>query len=395
MDKNILHCDLNSFFANVELLDFPQYVDMPVAVAGDASLRHGIILAKNEIAKGFNIKTAETIFSAKKKCPKLIILEAHHKKYSYYSKKVNEIYLRFTNKVEPFGIDESWLDVTNSKNLFGSAYEIAEKIRKIIKEELGLTVSIGVSFTKVFSKLGSDYKKPDAVTVISRENFKDFLYKLPVNDMLFVGKSLKESFRYMGISTIGDLAGYDSKKLVKKFGSKILDLQETALGNSDDEVAFYGDENEIKSVGNSITFKKDLTQIRDIDLGLLELADMVATRMKNENVKAKTIQLTVKTNFFKAYARQITLPNYTNLKKDLHSTALELFKDNFEDEYVVRLLGISVSNLSFEDSKQLDLFDENVKDEKQEKAEKAIDLVRQKFGKSVIQSASKLDNNLF
>jgi len=395
MDKSILHCDLNSFFANVELLDFPQYKDMPVAVAGDASLRHGIILAKNEIAKKFNVRTAETIYSAKQKCPKLVILEAHHSKYSYYSKKVNEIYLRFTNRVEPFGIDESWLDVTNSKNLFGSAFEIAEKIRQTIKDELNLTVSIGVSFNKVFAKLGSDYKKPDAVTVISREKFKDILFKMPVNEMLFVGKSLKESFRYMGISTIGDLAEYDSKKLARKFGLKILDLQECARGNSDDEVAFYGEESEIKSIGNSITFKKDLTQIDEINLGLLELAEMVASRMKKENVKARTIQLTLKTNLFKSYTRQTSLSHFTNLKKDLHETAIQLFENHFSDKYVVRLLGISASNLSFEDSTQMTLFDENIKDEKQEKAEKAIDVVRQKFGKSIIQSASKLDNNLF
>ena len=186
-DRVILHCDCNSFFASVETVLHPEYKDVPMAVCGSVEDRRGIVLAKNELAKKYNIQTAETVFSAKKKCPDLVIAKPHHKLYAEYSKRVNDIYKRYTDMVEPFGIDESWLDVTGSQKIFGDGLTIAEKISWDIKTEIGITVSIGVSFNKVFAKLGSDYKKPDAITVINRENFKRIVYPLPVSDLLFVG----------------------------------------------------------------------------------------------------------------------------------------------------------------------------------------------------------------
>ena len=188
-DRTILHCDMNGFYASVELLQLPHLKDLPVAVCGNPESRHGIILAKNDHAKKFGIVTAETVWQAKKKCPELVLVPPHHRLYKEYSLKINEIYLRFTDMVEPFSIDESWLDVTGSLKLFGTGKEIGDRIRELVREELGLTLSVGVSYNKVFAKMGSDYKKPDATTVISRENYRNILWPLPVGELFFVGKA--------------------------------------------------------------------------------------------------------------------------------------------------------------------------------------------------------------
>ena len=209
----ILHCDCNSFFASVETVLNPAYKGVPMAVCGSREDRHGIVLAKNEEAKKYGIVTAETIYSAQKKCPNLVIAEPHHDKYVEFSRRVGEIYAEYTDLIEPFGIDESWLDVTASYKLFGSGEEIAEKIRRRIKEEIGITVSIGVSFNKTFAKLGSDYKKPDAVTVINEENFRSIVYPLPVSDLLYVGKKTADQLFRLGIRTIGDLAATSEQLL--------------------------------------------------------------------------------------------------------------------------------------------------------------------------------------
>ena len=206
-DRVILHCDLNCFFASVELLSHPELREVPTAVAGDPASRHGIILAKNEPAKQFGVKTAETIWQAKKKCPGLVLLPPHHGLYREYSQKVNAIYGQYTDLVEPFGIDESWLDITGSMHLFGGdGKAIADQLRQRLREELGLTISVGVSFNKIFAKLGSDYKKPDATTVIDRDNWQRIVWPLPVGDLLGVGRSTQKLLRQYGVETIGQLA---------------------------------------------------------------------------------------------------------------------------------------------------------------------------------------------
>ena len=229
MERTILHCDCNGFFASVECVLNPEYKDVPMAVCGSSENRHGIILAKNELAKKFNIKTAETIWSAKRKCPDLVLAPPHKDIYAEHSKKINKVYADFTDMVEPFGIDESWLDVTASYKLFGDGKTIADELRRRIRETFGLTISVGVSFNKVFAKLGSDYKKPDATTVISRENFKDIVFPLPVADLLYVGSKASSKLGAIGIKTIGDLAGPcafaicmgSSRALYGKFSDKL------------------------------------------------------------------------------------------------------------------------------------------------------------------------------
>ena len=273
MKRVILHSDCNSFFASVETALNPEYRGVPMAVCGSVEARHGIVLAKNEIAKKFGVQTAETVYSAKKKCPGLVMASPHYDEYEKYSRAVNDIYRQYTDAVEPFGIDESWLDVTHSERLFGSGLEIAERIRREVKEKLGITVSIGVSFNKAFAKLGSDYKKPDAITVIDENNFRDIVYPLPANTLLYVGEKTKTVMSRLGIKTIGDIANADLALLRLHFGKMADVLHSYALGEDDSPVLSEEMRAERKSIGNGFTFKHDLVSIEEIKLGIEYLAE--------------------------------------------------------------------------------------------------------------------------
>lgn len=396
-DRTILHCDLNGFFASVEALEHPEIGDKPMAVSGNPRLRHGVILAKNEAAKKFGVSTGEPIFQAKRKCPNLILLEPHHEKYAFYSKKVNEIYARFTNRVEPFGIDESWLDVTASESLFGSGVEIADKIREIVKNELSLTVSVGVSFNKILAKLGSDYKKPDATTLFGREQVAPIVHKLPVRDMLFVGRSTAETLARMGIATIGDLAAADERFLVRRFGKSGRSLILAARGEDDSPVAFYDEEDEAKSVGNSITFKRDLVGADDILAGLEAVAEKVSGRMKRDGVKCNVVHAIVKGADFSYLTRQTSIDKPTNSRRDLIESAMHLVRANWDLNKPVRMLGITGSRLVAASAAlvQGDLFESRNESSKQnEKTEDAFFKVRNKFGRDSIKFGSSLDSDI-
>lgn len=391
MDKTILHCDLNSFFASVELLSHPELRSKPMAVCGDPDTRHGIILAKNEIAKKYGVKTAETIWQAKRKCPELQLVGSHHNLYEFYSKKVGEIYLRYTNRIEPFGIDESWLDVTKSEKLFGDGKTIADKIRADVKRELNLTLSVGVSFNKIFAKLASDMKKPDATTVICRENFRALIENLDVSEMIFIGSSTAARLKKIGIRTLGELADAPVQILSAQLGSAAEALHGWANGIADDEVAFYGEQDDVKSLGNSVTFPHDLLGLEELKAGLSGLADKVSSRLKREKLSGSTIRVQVKTPDFRQILRQTTLPKATNSRKLIFEKALELCLQLKADEYPVRLLGINLSNIADRNSRplppeQLDLFapEKACNLEKQSKVEDAFEKVRQKFGKNAV-----------
>ena len=241
MSRVILHCDLNSFYASVELLSHPELRDLPVAVCGDPASRKGIILAKNEPAKRYGVKTAETIWQAKKKCPDLVLLPPHHDLYRQYSRQVNAIYDTYTDLVEPFGIDESWLDVSGTLHLFGGdPVALADEIRRRMRQEFGLTISVGISFNKIFAKLGSDYKKPDATTWISRDNYQQLVWPLPVTDLLYVGRSAAETLERVGVRTIGDLARFDRERLFRLLGRQGSQLHDYACGLDRSPVAPAG-----------------------------------------------------------------------------------------------------------------------------------------------------------
>lgn len=396
-NRTILHCDCNGFYASVECLLRPELREIPMAVCGDPENRRGIILAKNELAKKYNIQTAETIWQAKKKCPSLTLVSPHRGQYEKFSKLVNAVYQRYTDLVEPFGIDESWLDITGSLHLFGSGKDVADEIRQTVKRELGLTVSVGVSFNKIFAKLGSDYKKPDATTVISPENFRQIVFPLPVSALLFVGKSAMETFSKLGIRTIGDLAESDKPLLAAKLGKMGETLHDYANGLDDSPVKSVYDEREIKSIGNSITFRRNLVGLEDIRLGVLALADTVAARMRKHGLKCATVQVIIKNPNLKIISRQRTLSSPTHLAKVLGDTALDIIQASWNLNAPIRMLSITGSNLvpAEETGEQLSLFENSTESlEKQEHLESALDAIRAKYGKNAVSIAGVLKNDI-
>ena len=391
-DRVILHCDLNCFFASVELLSHPDLRDIPTAVCGDPASRHGIILAKNEPAKRLGIQTAETIWQAKKKCPGLVLLPPHHGLYREYSRRVNAIYEQYTDLVEPFGIDESWLDMSGSLHLFGGdARAVADELRATVRRELDLTLSIGVSFNKVFAKLGSDYKKPDATTLISRENFREIVWPLPVTDLLFVGRSAQQLLARQKIRTIGDLAAADLQQLQQLMGKQGGQLWRYANGLDTSPVQPAGAYTPPKSVGNGETFRHDLLGLEQIRRGVALLADQVAVRLRRHRMKATTLQVTIRDPHFHDICRQKPLPAPTCVARELAETALELIRASWNLSAPIRALTLTAHNLVPEEeaAEQLDLFQRNdtQRRDKLERLERTIDGIRTKYGRDVLFSA--------
>lgn len=388
-DRIILHCDLNCFFASVELLDKPALQNVPVAVCGDPASRHGIILAKNEPAKRMGVQTAETVWQAKQKCPHLILLPPHHSLYADYSRRVNTIYGQYTDLVEPFGIDESWLDVTGSLHLFGGdARQLADDIRARLRQELRLTISVGVSFNKVFAKLGSDYKKPDATTVISRENWRDMVWPLPVGDLLFVGRAARRTLSQFGVETIGQLAACKPELLEQLMGKAGLQLYRYANGLDDAPVRPQHEQEPVKSVGNSTTFPENLTRWEQVRSGLQMLCDSVAARLRQQGLYCGGVAVGVRDAQFRTVSRQMRLPGPTHLMRDIYGAALELTGRIWKAPNPVRLLSVTALYItdSADSYQQLDLLagDATARDRRQEQLESAMDAIRGKYGRDAI-----------
>ena len=385
----IFHCDLNCFFASVELLDKPALWDVPVAVCGDPKSRHGIILAKNEPAKKRGVQTAETVWQAKKKCPVLVLLPPHHELYEVYSRRVNEIYGRFTDLVEPFGIDESWLDVTGSLHLFGGdARALADRIRATVKAETGLTVSVGVSFNKVFAKLGSDLKKPDATTVIPPEGWRDIVWPLPVGDMLFAGRSTQRVLGQYGIETIGQLAACPEEMAEQLLGKMGGQLWRYANGLDNSPVRPGHQREPVKSVGNGTTFPADLVRWEQIRQGLAPLCDSVATRLRRQRLYAGGVSVTLKGADFKTVSRQTRLDEPTHLMRDIWETAQELARQIWKAPTPIRAMTVTALYVTEDGQayRQLDLLGQasTKRSERQEKLESAVDAIREKYGSGAI-----------
>ena len=388
-DRIILHCDLNCFFASVELLEKPALQNVPVAVCGDPASRHGIILAKNEPAKQMGVQTAETVWQARQKCPHLILLPPHHSLYADYSRRVNTIYGQYTDLVEPFGIDESWLDVTGSLHLFGGdARQLADDIRARLRQELRLTISVGVSFNKVFAKLGSDYKKPDATTVISRENWRDMVWPLPVGDLLFVGRAARCTLSQFGVETIGQLAACKPELLEQLMGKAGLQLYRYANGLDDAPVRPQHEQEPVKSVGNSTTFPENLTRWEQVRGGLQMLCDSVAARLRQQGLYCGGVAVGVRDAQFRTVSRQMRLPGPTHLMRDIYGAALELTGRIWKAPNPVRLLSVTALYItdSADSYQQLDLLagDATACDRRQEQLESAMDAIRGKYGRDAI-----------
>lgn len=398
MERTILHCDCNGFYAGVECVQNPKLKTVPMAVGGDEESRHGIILAKNEIAKKFGIQTAETIWQAKRKCPDLVIVRPHHDLYSQYSKRVMDIYKEYTEYVEPFGLDEAWLDVTASKRLFGDGVKIANELRKRVREETGLTISVGVSFCKVFAKLGSDYKKPDATTVFSKDNWKLFIHPLSVRELLFVGKKTGDELERIGIKTIGQLASLDEHILTEHFGKAGVMLSRYARGLDNEPVKSIYEKNEVKSVGNGITFRKDLLGEEEIRGGVYALSDSIASRMRKKGLKCTTVQVMIKDPKFKTISRQkkLEFPTYTS--RDIREAAMDIIKRSWNMKLPIRMLSVTGTNLVSEDKvfSQMSLFGDDEEEKKIEKFEKTVDNLKARFGSVVSLGGNikKYENNI-
>ncbi len=396
MDRTILHCDMNAFYASVEELHDPSLKKGPMAVCGDPDSRHGIILAKNEQAKAFGIVTAETIWQARRKCPQLMLVKPHHERYSYYSGLVSRIYDRYTDMVEPYSIDESWLDVTGSLNLFGDGITIADNIRKAIREELGMTASVGVSYNKVFAKMGSEYKKPDGTTWITRENYKELLWPLPAGQLFFVGGTTAEKLAAIGVKTIGQLAVADRKMLVSLLGKHGELIHDYANGRDDSKVSRSSEKERIKSVGNGITFKRNLQGITDLKRGCIALADTVAGRLRKYGLKCQGVKVDIKDPFFKTISRQKQLERPSSIAGEISAAAMEIINSSWNMADPVRMLTITGINLTGEnEDEQLSMLSlSNGSREKSEKVERALDHIRGKYGTRSITFGGAVGNDM-
>jgi len=392
MQRIILHCDLNNFFASATLTVNPTLKNCPVAICGDAKKRHGIVLAKNNIAKKLGVLTAETIWEAKKKCADLIILSPDFELYEKFSQKAQQIYLKYTDKVEPLGIDECWVEITNPNIDFLKGEKIANEIRIKIKKELGITASIGVSFTKSLAKLGSDFKKPDAVTVITPEILKENIWKMPCGDLLMVGKALCKSLNAMGIFTIGDLANANKTSLKTRIGKNGVMLYEIARGEESSTVRAYIDYQKPKSIGHSATAEKDLTENNEIFAAFLEFSEGISLKLKKDNLLAKTVVINILNNRFESREYRTPLFAPTDISMTIAKSAMELFNKNNCLSVPLRAVGVRVVNLiDNKDVRQLSLIEDNFK-EIDEKIEDNILKIRNKYGKNSLKRAICMNN---
>lgn len=391
MGRSILHVDLNNFYASVECLYRPELREKAVAVGGDVEARHGIILAKNYLAKAAGVKTGEAIWQARQKCPGLICVPPDFRKYLRFSRMARAIYAEYTDLIESFGIDEVWLDVTGSVQLFGDGELIAEDIRRRLREELGITGSAGVSFNKIFAKLGSDMKKPDATTIITEDNFKKIVWPLPVGELLYVGRSTQQKLEIRAINTIGDLAKHDISKLRLLLGVWGETLWHFANGIDEAPVRKSGEDSIIKSVGNSTTTPRDLVNNEDVKLIVYVLAESVAARLRRHGLKCKTVAISVRSTELFSFERQGKLLAPTYLSDHIASKAMDLFAANYRWDKPIRSIGVRGSDLVTAESHfQIDLF-ETDKTEK-EILERTVDDIRRRFGYYSIQRCSMLQD---
>ncbi|MBQ3554526.1 MAG: DNA polymerase IV [Clostridia bacterium] len=385
MERTILHVDMNNFYATVECLYHPELQGKAIAVGGDAEKRHGIVLAKSEAAKKCGVKTGETLWQAKRKCPEILFVPPHFELYQKYSLLAKEIYAEYSDRVESFGLDECWLDVTNSPHFGGNGKLIADEIRRRIKEELGLTASVGVSFNKIFAKLGSDMKKPDATTVIAKENFRQKVWPLSVSELLFVGRATKERLDAHGIVTIGDLARAEKEMLRQTMGKNGVTLWEYANGNDNTPVARLEDEREVKSIGNSTTTPHDLVTEEEIKITLYALCESVAARLREQNLVCRTVQITLKDSSLRSIDRQGKLDFESCVSSVLFDKAFQLYRSSEFSRRPLRLLGVRACELSRGGAEQLSWFGDHEKMQRREDEERAIDKIRERFGHFSVQ----------
>lgn len=385
MQRSIYHIDCNSFYAAVECRRRPELRDVPMAVAGDPKDRCGIILAKNERAKAYGVKTAETIYQAKRKCPDLVLVAPHFDEYMEVSHQVKRVFADYTDQVESFGSDEAWLDVTGSLRYFrSSAVELADSIRHRVMDEIGITVSVGVSFNKVFAKLGSDLKKPDATTLITPQNYQRRVWPLPADSLLFVGRTAAEQLERHYIHTIGDVARTDPAFLEKLLGKGGETLWQYANGLDETRVRRMGEAEPPKSIGNGMTFRRDLLGWDELKAGIVALSDEVAARLRAEGMKCMGVHVNIRNPQMKTISRQCQLSAPTHLQKVIVDAAMQLVRASWREELPVRALTVTAQQLMDENSiqEQMCILGRNASLEKFERAEACMQKLRLKYGRS-------------
>lgn len=391
MDRTILHCDMNNFYASVECMLNPKLKGHPVAVGGDVENRHGIILAKNYEAKKFGIQTGEALWQAKQKCRNLIIVPPHYEEYLKYSRLAHSIYEGYTDLIEPYGMDEVWLDITGSTKLFGNGEKVANELRERIKFELGLTISVGVSFCKVFAKLGSDLKKPDAVTVIPKDSFREVIWNLPASDLLGVGRSTDKFLSSHGIHTIGELANAYPDLIQRKLGKNGMMLLAFANGEDRSRVAPQDYEPPMKSVGHGITTVQDLENNAEVWNIILALTQDIGHKLRVYNKNAAGVAIYIRyiqDNQLGGKQWQCQLPVRTHSAAIIAREAYQLFERSYRWEFPIRSVTVRAINLCSQDlPEQLQFFSDAAAVERKEKLETVIEEIRGRFGKYAIQPA--------
>ena len=396
MERVILHCDANSFYASVEMLYNPAIRDKPVAVGGSVEDRHGIILTKNQLAKRYGVKTGEAIWQAKQKCPDLVCVPPDYPLYLRFGKKMRRLYEQYSDRVESFGLDEAWVDLSNPGFTLADGERTAQEIRRRVREELGITVSVGVSFNKIFAKLGSDLKKPDAVTVIPRESFREQIGPLPVGELLYVGPSTRRRLARLNVTTIGQLADLDGELARMLLGKNGLLLKSYAMGLDRSPVMPTDFRSAIKSVGNSTTPPHDICSLGDARCILSLLAESVAARLREEGVRARCVTVYARSTELITRSHQRTMRRATALAGEIAPAAMALFQERFGDGLPYRSVGISCSMLEMDGAPvQLDLLGDEERRMTMEQLEKSVDGLRRRFGHQVVQRGVTLTDRSY
>ena len=386
----VLHCDINHCYAQIEEMKVPELRKVPMAVGGHETTRHGIILAKNDLAKEYHIKTGESLREAYAKCPQLVVIPPNYDDYLYYSEKVKDIYREYTDRVESFGLDEAWIDVSASSKIYGSGEAIAREIKQKVYEQLGLTISVGVSFNKVFAKLGSDMIKPDGLVVIDEENYQQLVWPLPVEELIYIGRATKRKLNEFGIKTIGDRAVFGADLIESRMGKVGVMIHEFANGIDDKSVAFTGYQDEAKSVGNGITAIRDMRSLKDVELVFRVLAESVASRLRDMGVEGQVVTIGLRDNELHGLSRQRKLAEPTCLADEILAMAMQLTREHYSFILPLRSISLTMSDLQKPAAvEQLSFFTDHGKI-KQRVLDETVDAIRSRYGFTKIKRCSML-----
>ncbi len=381
--RTVLHSDLNNFYASVECSLNPELKGHPVAVCGNPEMRHGIVLAKNYEAKAFGVQTGEALWEARQKCPDIIFVPPHYDIYMQYSKEARAIYAEYTDEVESFGLDECWLDVTGSQRIFGDGKAIADDIREKIKKRLGVSVSVGVSFNKIFAKLASDMRKPDKTTVINADDFKEKVWPLPVSDLLYVGRATAAKLEMYGVKTIGQLALTDSRLIKSILGKNGLLIQSFARGEDTAPVKNIAAKTLVKSVSCGNTAPRDLVTDEDAKILIIALATKVSERLREYGFDCSCIQLQIRESDLTSFERQMRLPYPCRTSEEIYRAAYTLYLKNARGKRI-RSLSVHACDLSYNETEQMSFSPDIEKIQKREKLEDAFDRINSRYGEGTV-----------